>query len=209
MRTIAVLILATVCVTSVEAQSTLDKIEAEIGSRAEELRRAETLLADPDPNRRLAAMEALLKSGDQALADKAKEIGLFSDDPRLRAAAVRAILDAGGTFRAEFEIPTEDSDLTAIYDWLKRFGGSWSSDGSTGYFGFVVGEYDEEEKCWKWLDSKHCALRMSGEEVITANWDRGTSASAVMRLDGTGALTGAFLVNGRGKPVTIRIPLQN
>jgi hypothetical protein len=30
-----------------------------------------------------------------------------------------------------------------------------------------------------------------------------------MRLDDDGALTGAFVVNGRGRPVTIRIPLIN
>lgn len=194
--------------TPVGAQAVLDEIEAKIGSRAEELQRAESLLADPDPNRRIAAMEALLKSGDPAFIDKAKEVGLFSDDPRLRAAAIRAIFDAGGTFRAEFDIPVDDADLTAIHNWLRTFNGSWSEDGSTGYFGFTLGDFDEKQDCWKWLDSNDCALRMSGEEVLTADWSFNISGSSAMRLDETGALTGAFLVNGRGTPVTIRIPLM-
>ena len=192
------------------AQSVLDSIEETIAGRVNELERAERLLAHPDPNTRLAAMEALIGSQDQALIDKAKEVGLFSGDPRLRAAAVRSIFDAGGTFRAEFAIPTGDDNITQIYDWLRRANGSWSTDGSIGHFGFVLGDFDEAEDCWKWPNGRNCALHTSGEDVLTGNWNfNNMPAAAVMRLDESGALVGSFLVNGRGTAVTVRIPLYN
>lgn len=190
------------------AQSTMDEIEASIAARAQELNRAEKILTSPDPNQRKAAMEMLLKQDDPALVNKAKEVGLYSADPELRATAIRAILDAGGAFRAEFDIPSNTDNLTAVYDWLRTFKGSWSVDGRTGYFQFALGSYDAAEMCWKWLGSRNCALRMSGESVSTADWDFNISGSAVMKLDDTGALNGSFLVNGRGRPVTIRIPLH-
>jgi hypothetical protein len=202
-------VVAVVLAAPVAAQSVLDELEAQIGSRVDELSRAEALLADPDPNRRIVAMEALLKSGDPAFVGKAKEVGLYSDDPRLRAAAVRGILDAGGTFRAEFTMPGDTSEVTDIRTWLQRFNGSWSQDGSTGYFGFVVGPFDAERQCWTFLDNRNCAFRMSGEDVMTGDWNFNIRGAALMRLDDTGALTGGFQVNGTGTPVTIRIPLIN
>ncbi|WP_306120788.1 MULTISPECIES: HEAT repeat domain-containing protein [unclassified Roseitalea] len=192
---------------SASASSVLDEIEAQIGERSDELVRAERLLADPDPNRRIAAMEALLRSGDPVFVNKAKEVGLYSDDPRLRAAAIRAVLDAGGPMRAEFEIPADNSELTQIYDWLRMFKGSWTQDARTGYFSFVVGDFDAEQDCWKWHEGRNCVFRMSGEKVMTADWSFNIVGTSVMELDDTGTLTGAFLVNGRGTPVTIRIPL--
>jgi hypothetical protein len=211
MRIVAAMFALALVPGPIHSQSVLDEIEAAIGSRVDELGRAEALLADPDPARRIAAMEALLESGDPAFVTMAKEVGLFSDDPRLRSAAVRAILDAGGAFRAEFSIPPGD-DVTDIYSWLKIFNGSWSEDLTRGYFGFVVGPYDEDAQCWTFAEARSrdsCAFRMSGEDVMTGNWSFNTSGSAIMRLNDAGALTGWFLVNGRGTPVEISIPLIN
>jgi hypothetical protein len=208
MRWIGLFLTAAIAASPVAAQSVLDDIESKITARADELRRAEELLSSPDPNLRVAAMEAIIASGDSALVRKAKEVGLFSDDPQLRAAAIKATLDAGGAFRAEFNIP-DDKDVTAIQDWLRLFQGSWSDDGRTGYYAFTIGDYSEEEACWLWHGLTRCAFRMSGDEVATADWSYNAAGSAVMRLDDTGALTGAFVVNGRGRPVTIRIPLIN
>lgn len=208
MRWIGLFLCAAVAASPVAAQSVLDDIESKITARADELRRAEELLSNADPNIRVAAMEAMIASGDPALIRKAKEVGLFSDDPQLREAAVKAALDAGGAFRAEFIIP-EGKDVTAIQDWLRRFQGSWSDDGRTGYYAFAVGDYNEQQACWLWHKSTKCVFRMAGDEVATVDWSYNIHGSAVMRLDDSGALTGAFLVDGRGRPVTIRIPLIN
>ena len=206
MRLIAIFACAALSASAAAAQSVLDGIEAKIEGRADELRRAEELLSNPDPNIRVAAMEAMIASGDPVFLRKAKEVGLFSDDPQLREAAIKATLDAGGAFRAEFAIP-DDKEVTAIHDWLRTFRGSWSEDGSTGYFSFVVGDFSEEKSCWLWHDSPNCIFRLAGGEVATVDWAFNINGAAVMRLDDSGALTGAFLVNGRGKPVSIRIPL--
>lgn len=202
MRCLALILAVALSATGAAAQSVLDEIEGKITARADELRRAEELLSNPDPNVRVAAMEAIIASGDPALVRKAKEVGFYSDDLQLRAAAIKATLDAGGAFRAEFTIP-EGKDVTPIMNWLQSVGGSWSEDGSTGYLGFAVGDYTEEAMCWLWHDSRRCVFRMAGSEVATVDWN----ASAVMRLDDGAALTGAFVASGRGKPVTIRIPL--
>lgn len=208
MRFLVAVLAGLLSISTASAQSILDDIEAQITGRADELARAERLLADPDPNRRIAAMEALLGSGDPDFVRKAREVGLFSDDSRLRMAAIRAILDAGGTFRAEFLVPTDQTDVTNIYGWLQEFDGSWSQDSSIGYFAFTLGRYDPGNFCWLWHNSDYCALLMAGEEVATANWrDSPYTGSAVMRLDDAGALAGPFLVNGEGIPVMMRIPL--
>ena len=206
MRTIVICLIASLWAPAAMAASVLDDIESKVNARADELQRAEALLANPDPNIRAAAMEAMVDSGDPALVRKAKEVGLFSDDPQLREAAIKATFDAGGAFRAEFIIP-EGKDITAIYDWLRAYKGSWSEDERTGYFAFTVGDYDPAKSCWLWFNSKNCIFQLAGSEVTTGDWSFNINGSAVMRLDDTGALTGAFLVNGRGKPVTIRIPL--
>ncbi len=208
MRVILAILAYSLAFSTASAQSVLDSIESAVEGRSAELARAEQLLADPDPRRRIAAMEAILASGDPALTRMAREVGLFSDDPRLRAAAIRATLNAGGAFRAEFQVPADQADLTPIFDWLSRAGGSWSPDGLTGYFGFAVGAYNDAEACWLWLNSQYCVFRMAGEEVMTVRWHfAGRDGSAVMRLDDAGALTGSFVVEGRGTAVTIRVPL--
>jgi hypothetical protein len=193
-----------------QTQTSIADIAKRINGRADEIAQAERLLRDPDRNKRVAAMEALLKSGDPAFIQVAKAAGLTSSDPIMRAEAVKAVLDAGGTFVAEFTIPADDKDLTKIYDWLKVFKGSWSDDRRQGFFTFSVGAYNEEQKCWTFLGkNRACVLLMSGESVATGDWNFNITGSAVMQPDETGTLTGSFLVNGQGTPVTIRIPLLN
>ncbi|RKT37918.1 HEAT repeat domain-containing protein [Thiocapsa rosea] len=195
---------------SAASKMSVDEITASIEGRADEISRAQDLLANPDRNKRIAAMEALLQSGDATLVQVAKESGLTSSDPYMRAAAVKAVLDAGGNFVAEFAIPIEDKDLTQIYEWLSRMKGSWSSDRRQGFYTFAIGSYEDELKCWPFLNNKrYCALLLNGERVMTGEWSFNINGHAVMTSDETGALVGDFLVNGSGTPARIRIPLLN
>lgn len=196
--------------TAAPAQNSIQDIAKSVGGRAGDIAQAEELLRSPDRNQRIAAMEALLNSKDPAFIQVAKEAGLTSSDPTMRAAAARAILDAGGNFVAELLIPPEDKDQTQVFRWLEGAGRSWSSDRRVGFYNFAVGPYNETKQCWVFLGSDACALSMSGESVSTGYWRYGNlMGHSIMSLDETGALTGAFVVAGRGTPVTIRIPLLN
>ncbi len=207
MRMVVAFVLSFLVSFTANAQSVLDELEAKITARADELLRAEKLLSHPDPNTRLAAMEQLIGSSDPAFVQKAKEVGLFSSDPRLREAAIRGVFDAGGGFSAEFILNRNKTDMTDIYTWLRNFKGSWSVEDNKGYFGFALGRFDNDQQCWLWLNSRKCVFRMAGEKVMTVDWSFNIIGSSVMQLDDKGNLTGAFLVNGRGIPVIIRIPL--
>lgn len=190
------------------AQSLLDKLEAQIDERADDLARADALLNDPSPERRIAAMEALLESGDPEFVHRAKTVGLTSDDPRLRTAALKAVLDGGGTYHAEFDIPKNESGLTPIFDWLRHANGTWSEDRRTGFLPVSIGAYIDDKQCWEWLNGRRrCVFRVAGETVLTGDWNANLKADATLKLDETGALTGAFLVDAKGRPVTMRIPL--
>lgn len=194
--------------TSAQGQSLLDQIEAKVDQRSGELERVDALLADPSDARRIAAMEALLASGDPEFIQRARVVGLTSEDSRLRSAALKAIFDAGGIYHAEFDIPESTSGLTKIFDWLDNASGSWSEDRRTGFVPIAIGKYNEEDKCWEWLNLKgRCVFQLAGEVVHTGYWNRRLKAGATMKLDDKGTLTGGFLVDGAGKPVTIRIPL--
>ncbi len=184
------------------AQSVLDEIEASIGSRASDLERVETMLSHADPKRRVAAMEAILKTGDPAFVRKAKEIGLFSADPQLRQIAVKAIFDAGGAFRLDTDPPSKDG--TDVHRLVTRFGGSIAADGS-GSIQFVLpGDYNAEQQCWMNSRKNGCSLRQTGDVVHLSAWDY-TAGS--FKLDDSGVLQGTLLYDGKGKPVGARIPL--
>lgn len=203
------LTLAALLVAPASAQSiSFDDFAESVNKDAGEVEKFRGLLNDADPNKRIIAMSRMLESGDEILVRLAKETGLFSPDPQMRAVAVTATLNAGGNFRAEFTRPADMKDATDIELWLNRLGGTWNESELKGVWGFSIGEYDEAQKCWKWLGTSNCALRQTGEKVFTDGWYTGaTKGLATLALDTNGALTGDFMVNGKGRPVTIHIPL--
>ncbi|MDO8863131.1 HEAT repeat domain-containing protein [Haliea sp. E1-2-M8] len=188
----------------VHAQVSLDDIEASIGGRVGELERVEQMLSHPEPNRRIAAMELLLKSGDPEFARKAREFGLFSDDHQLRQAAVRAIFDAGGAFRLETDAPSDDS--TKVVSVVQSFGGAVDSEGKGSIPFILSGEFDSKEVCWlrAAARTKQCALRPTGDSIHLADWNYTTGE---FKLDDEGSLRGFLLYRGSGQPVGARIPL--
>lgn len=201
LRTVLALVVIAATAGHARAQSVLDEIEASIGGRAADLERVETLLSDPDPKRRIAAMEAILKTGDPAFVRKAKEVGLFSADPQLRQIAVKAIFDAGGAFRIDIDAPSKGS--TDTNGLLNRFGGGISPDGSGSIQFVLTGDYNVENRCWTGRRGG-CSIRQTGDVVHLADWDYTTGN---FRLDDSGVLQGAVLYDSRGTAVVARIPL--
>lgn len=202
---VAAAILATILAVAVPAptlaQSPLDAIESAVGGRAGELDRVEQLLSNPDANRRVAAMELLLASGDPAFIRKAAEFGLFSADPQLRRLAVRGILGAGGAFRIETDAAVEGS--TDLRDLIAFFGGSLGSDGKASIDFVLKGEFDAARSCWLSPQGK-CTLVEAGSSIHLGEWQYTTGAFA---LDDQGRLAGTLLWRSNGKPIPARIPL--
>lgn len=188
------------------ADSELDRIEAELGGRAGELERVRLLLADPDPDRRVAAMELLLQSDDDIYRQRAREFGLFSDDPTLRRTAVHAIFDAGGAFRIEMDPVSEDSTNTG--EFLQRYRGSRDSAGNGSVAFVLTPGFHAENVCWTDRDDV-CRLQPIGDTIHLTSWrlSGGRVVTGDFELDNAGTLQGHVLIGGSGAPVAARIPL--
>lgn len=187
-------------------QSILDDIEAELGGRAAELEQVGALLSDPDPNRRIAAMELLMQSDDPLYRQRAREFGLFSDDPTLRRTAVHAIFDAGGAFR--IEIDPVDEDSTNIAQFVSGYQGSMDSAGTSSVTFLLTPGFDAVNVCW--TDAQDvCRVQPVGETIQIARWrlSGGNYATGQFSLDNAGILQGHMLISARGQPVAARIPL--
>jgi len=186
----------------------LEAVKQKMNARAVELSEVDQMLANDDPNLRLAAMEALLASGDPLFVSRAKEAGLFSSDLRLRQAAVRQAIDAGGPFTLILDMSQADEKETFIEAWLEYDNGVWDPEARLGRYVFGVLPYDEEAKCWKFGLSKNpnkCALTISGDMVSLADW---SYAAGSLSLADDGTLKGFFRNKyKKGKPVPASIDL--
>lgn len=75
------------------AQSlTPEQLQAMIDQRVNQQNPYQTLLADPDPERSLAAMQIMLESGDKNLIRLGLQFGLLSPNPQVRRIAVEAYI---------------------------------------------------------------------------------------------------------------------
>lgn len=187
------------------AQMSLSDIKAKLGEKTSELEEVDALLANPDRNQRLAAMELLLQSGNPTFIKRAKEIGLFSSDPEMQVSALRAIFEGGGPFKIEFTLTDDENARNGIIRWLDWAKGNWQTDGKLGSWTFQTDKYDAKDRCWKFKGNKNCALILSGNTVLLQDW---TYGSGSLQLDSEGSLLGSFRhTNGSYPPVPARIPL--
>jgi len=204
----AILLCAPFGTSAQERMSALDAVLANIDVRTQELDRVDELLASEDPNRRLAAMEALLASGDPAFVERAAETGLFSEDVRLRETAIRAVLQTGGPFTLRLDLSATDDEQSMMLEWLGYSAGATSADLAQGSVTFTVDPFDEKAKCWYLSSSsgsKHCGFVLTGETVSLSGW-RYTAGS--LTLDDAAILSGAVSNERRkGVPVPARIDL--
>lgn len=161
-----------------------------VDQRQGEIEKFRAELMHENPDRRLAAMEFLLRSEDPVLVDMAKEVGLFSNDPRLRKAALTALFHARPNLRLQMTALGKES--VGALDWLSRRGGS--HDGNVGFVILKVGEYDEDNNCWRWNNNKPCLLQMAGDKVeLTPE-----RAQAAMSLGDDGVLRGRIFTDEKG-----------
>lgn len=175
---------------SVLAQTTLADLRAQIDIDSQELDEIDTLLSDVDPNRRAAAINLLIKSGNSAFVERAIEVGLLSDDPRMRAVSLQKVLETGGPFTLDIQLTDAEEENTSIRKWLSDYGkGSWNESDGVGTTVFAIDDFDQKNNCWPFLNVKKCALVVDGERVMLAGWQYAVGA---LTLQDDGTLEGTF-----------------
>ena len=95
---------------------------AQIRARAQRVKDLRALLADPDQNVRLSALDEMLKSSDPVMQEIAFESGFASADNAMRAVALRAKLGRIKGFAIEIQ-PPKDADKKVL-EMASQFGGT-------------------------------------------------------------------------------------
>lgn len=175
-------------VTGAAAQFSLDEIEANVGSLSDEMTRVDALLGDADPNKRLAAMDMLIRSGNVDYAARAKEVGLFSSDKQMQRRALAAIFDAGGPFRIDVLLQGLDEDKTRAREFVKGQDGSFRDNDTVGSVLLYTGEYSAELACWPVRKRSECAITPTGDHYIVSGYYAFTGSFS---LNAEAALTGS------------------
>lgn len=170
-----------------QAQFSLDDIEASIGSLSDEMARVDALLGDTDPNKRLAAMDMLIKSGNVDYATRAKEVGLFSSDKQMQRRALAAIFDSGVPLRIDFPLANVDEDETRVRSMIKYFDGSVREGSAYGQILLHLGKFDIENTCWTYKGRSDCAVVPTGDHYVMPSFFYRTGA---FRLNASGVLEG-------------------
>jgi hypothetical protein len=98
---------------------------AAIQTRHDELAKTQEMLADPDPNARLAYLEEIVASGDATKIHAALQFAFHSDDPSLRSLAMRAYIGSLKELEFDIQLPPHMEDqyeaLQADPDKLRDF----------------------------------------------------------------------------------------
>lgn len=206
-RFVAMTLLAAICLTGsgqANAQSSLDDIEKKLGEKTSELDRVDALLASENRNKRIAAMELLIQSGNPVFVSRAKEVGLFSSDPEMRSKALQAVFEAGGPFRLVIEL-NGDLEENRMGRWLSQRG-SWDDDAKYGSYTFNVDPFDKKVNCWRFKGYNSCAIYLTGDTVSLQDW---SSASGSLTLGREGKLEGTFQYKPNGKSIPASIDLMD
>lgn len=186
--------------TSVQAQRlSLADLSAAVESDAAELAGFRSALADPDPNRALAAMRILMASGEPLLVNLALEAGLSALDGVMRKSAFEAYIASRPTLLAHAEIEGDFGEK--FRGWIERLGGSAASE-TTGTLTLAIGPWDDASRCY--LGPRQtCQARIADGQLSYAT-DYGTVGLA---LGEGGILSGSVSHSLSGGPVSIRVPL--
>lgn len=185
------------------AQSSLADIEKKLSEKTSELDRVDELLSSENRNKRIAAMELLILSGNPVFANRAKEIGLFSADPEMRSKALQAVFNSGGPFRLVLEL-NGDLESNRMGQWLSQRG-SWDSEAKFGNYTFTVDPFDKKKNCWRFKGYSSCAIYLTGDTISLQDW---SSASGSLTLGREGRLEGTFQYKPNGKSIRASIDLM-
>lgn len=187
------------------AQASLDEIENQLNAGTSDLERVDQMLASEDANRRIAAMEALLNSGNPTFVRRAQHVGLLSSDPGMQIAALDAILDKGGPLRFEFDFSQLTGEALKSWNSLIADYGTLAISGKGGTIVFDVQGYNEEKRCHVTVQNRSsCFAQIAGAKV-SFPLDFWSRVRGVASLSADGAMTGEMSYDGFIAP--FRVPL--
>jgi hypothetical protein len=166
----------------------IDKIRAQ-SQRMKEYR---ALLADPDSNLRLAALDEMLKSNDAALRELAFEAGFASADQNMRALALRErILSLKG-----FSLELQNNEKLPDEAWQKV------SSQHRGFLIFPVKKVDAQTGNMEIVCAQYvCAGRVAGQEL---SFSAGPFIVRLRLIDGA-VMVGTYSVNGKALAATLSL----
>lgn len=189
------------------AQQSLAEIQAAVAATSSELDQVDAMLADVDPNRRLAALQLLIASGNPVYMKRAKEVGLLSSDPEMQRVALAATFDQGGPFRLELDLSNAGEAEGVLRDRIADYNGNVDETRKLGQVTFSTGPYDPAMKCWPFPGDDNCAIIPSGAAYSLNGWRYGAGS---LQLQPDGTLLGSFSVNRSGSSrlsAPARVPL--
>lgn len=176
----------------ITAQTTTAPSADKIRAQSQRMKEYRALLADPDSNVRLAALDEMLKSSEPALRELAFEAGFASADQNMRALTLRARIFSMKSFILEPQnVPKmEDKEWKAL---LTRVG-------ANPRFTFTITKVDPQTGN---IDLEHCpGGRVAGQEF---SFSCGRLAVRLRLTDGA-VMTGT--VSGWDRAVAVTLTLQ-
>ncbi|MEL6574220.1 MAG: hypothetical protein AAFQ64_21460 [Pseudomonadota bacterium] len=180
----------------------VEELQAQIDARVEALNPYQELLADPDPDRSMAAMDIMITSGDPILVDMAIEFGLLSSNPDVREMALNGFLATGPTLTIAF-----DGSVTDDSAFRRVLLGSWQGaegENSVVYATWKIGPFNEALSCYEFDGySGQCYMRISPGGVSLS----GSNLSGQLSNDGSGQLNGTVSINAVPEPIPTTINL--
>ncbi|MCL4674511.1 MAG: hypothetical protein KJZ59_00380 [Pararhodobacter sp.] len=204
MRHFGIFLFVALCGTGVLAQTqTVEQLRQQIDARVNALNPYQELLADPDPDRSLAAMEIMLASGDPVLMNMALEFGFLSNNPKVREMALTGFLTTGPSLTLEFDLSVTESE------YVRRILlGVWqgaAGDNQRVYATWRVGPYNPATMCYEFHGYEgQCFLRITAAGVAVS----GSDLSGQLTNDGSGQLVGSVSIGGRPTAIPMRVSLM-
>jgi hypothetical protein len=165
------------------AQATTAPSADKIRAQSQRMREYRALLADPDSNVRLAALDEMLKSSEPALRELAFEAGFASADQNMRALALRARILSMKSFILE----SQNVAKLADEEWRKVIALFGPNPG------FTITKVDAQTGNIDLGASGHSyAGRVAGQEFSFSHTSGAHNGAVRLRLTDGGVMTGTY-----------------
>ena len=192
---------------SASAQSlTPEELQGLIDERLNTPNPYQALLADPDPERSLAAMEIMLESGDPDLTSMALEFGLLSPNPAVRRIAVEGFFRTQPVLAVKFD-GSQASEERRFRQIVDHFDGTIDAS-NLGYVEIGVGPLREDGRCFVEPGRDTCRVTINNTGVfltVFAGFNNPILTARLTPNDSGQLVALATLYGGATAPLTIQV----
>ena len=197
------------CMVSVATAQSLtpEQLQAMIDQELSRENPYKAILADPDPERSLAAMRIMLRSGDQELVAMALEFGLLSPNPQVQRVAVEAYMTTNPVLTVRLD--GTDVKNTRLASFVREnLKGTLDHD-RIGFARLDLGALSEDGTCYKGRANSNCLLTINRDGIfLTARFGTiNVLLNARLVVNDAGQLEGIASLRGIDELVPISIQL--